>query len=191
MKKALLITFLSMFTTVCLAQESSHLKFKGIPIDGEYKAFAQKLVQKGFSLEDSSEDGILLTGTFMATPEVMVLIYPDPASKAVSMVSAMIETGNSWAKIESRYYDVINTYKEKYGEPTEHVEEFTAEVYDSNTRRMSLLEDGQCNYKTLWKTEGGSIVITPTYFNLKYYIVCTYMDEQNVKALRQTIIDDI
>jgi hypothetical protein len=107
------------------------------------------------------------------------------------MVSAMIETGNSWAKIESRYYDVINTYKEKYGEPTEHVEEFTAEVYDSNTWRMSRLEDGQCNYKTLWKTEGGSIVITPTYFNFKYYIVCTYMDEQNVKALRQTIIDDI
>ena len=110
-----------------------HLKFKGIPIDGEYKAFAQKLVQKGFCQVESSADGIVLTCNFMATPGVMVVIYPGPTSKAVSMVSAMIETGDSWAQIESKYYDVIDTYKEKYGEPTEHVEEFTAEVYNSDS----------------------------------------------------------
>lgn len=190
MKKGLIVVAAVLLSISALAQ-TEHLKFKGIPIDGEYRAFAQKLVQKGFKQVEVSTDGIVLVGNFMATPGVMVVVYPDPKSKAVSMVSAMIETGDSWAQIESKYNDVVETYKEKYGEPTEHVEEFTTEFYNSDSWRRNALHDGQCNYKTIWDTEGGRIVISPTYFNFNYYIVCAYVDEQNVKALRQTIIDDI
>lgn len=189
--KRLLILAISALLTLSLSAQDAHLKFKGIPIDGEYKAFSQKLVQKGFKQVEVSADGIVLVGNFMATPGVMVVVYPDPTSKAVSMVSAMIETCDSWAQIESKYNDVVETYKEKYGEPTEHMEEFTTEVYNSDSRRKIAVQDGQCNYKTLWETEGGRIVISPAYFKFKYYIICAYMDEQNVKALRQTIIDDI
>lgn len=192
MKKVLLIAFFALFEVICLGQESSHhLKFKGIPIDGEYKVFAQKLIQKGFRPIESTDDGIVLTGNFMATPDVMVLVYPDPTSKAVSMVSAMIECGDSWPLIESKYKEVVATYTEKYGAPTGHVEEFTADVYDSDTWRRSRLKDGQCNYKTLWEMEVGRIVISPSYLNFKYYIICAYVDEQNAKSLRQTIMDDI
>lgn len=189
--KRLIIIVVAILTAVTLNAQDAHLKFKGIPIDGEYKAFSQKLVQKGFKQVEVSADGIVLVGNFMATPGVMAVVYPDPTSKAVSMVSAMIETGDSWAQIESKYFDVIDTYKEKYGEPTQHVEEFTIEVYNSDSWRRNALHDGQCNYKTIWDTEGGRIVISPTYFNFNYYIVCAYVDEQNIKALRQTIIDDI
>ena len=190
MKKALLILLFAFLAVVCSAQDA-HLKFKGIPIDGDYKAFSQKLIQKGFKQIEVSADGIALVGNFMATPEVIVLIYPDPSSKVVTMVSAMIEAGDNWVQIEKKYFDIIDTYKEKYGEPTEHIEEFTTKVYDSDSWRLMALQNGQCNYKTLWETEGGRIVISPTYFKYNYYIVCAYVDEQNVKALRQTIIDDI
>ena len=190
-KKRFIFSVVAVLLSVTLNAQTPHLKFKGIPIDGEYKAFSQKLIQKGFKQVDISSDGIVLIGNFMATPGVMVLVYPDPTSKAVSMVSAMIDAGDSWAQIESKYYDVIDTYKEKYGEPSEHVEEFTTEVYNSDSWRKNALQDGQCNFKTFWDTEGGRIVIYPTYFNFKYYIVCSYVDEQNIKALRQTIIDDI
>ena len=189
--KRFIITVVAVLMAVTLNAQDAHLKFKGIPIDGEYKAFSQKLVQKGFKQVEASADGIILVGNFMATPEVLVVVYPDPTSKAVSMVSAMIEAGDNWAEIESGYYDVINTYKQKYGEPTEHIEEFTTKVYDSDPMRLMALQNGQCNYKTLWETEGGRIVISPTYVNFNHYIVCAYVDEQNAKALRQTIIDDI
>lgn len=173
------------------AQESAHLKFKGIPIEGNYKAFAQKLVQKGFEQLQSTNDGIVLKGTFMATPGVIIAIYPDPTSKVVYMVMAMIETDDSWANIERKYFDIIETYTEKYGEPTEHVEEFTADVHDSDSWRKISLQDGQCNYKTIWETEGGRIVIYPLYFNFNYYITCAYIDNLNREAVHQTIIDDI
>ena len=52
MKKALLILLFALLAAVCFGQEAAHLKFKGIPLDGNYKAFAQKLVQKGFKQID-------------------------------------------------------------------------------------------------------------------------------------------
>ena len=189
--KRIILAIALFLLAVTINAQNVHLKFKGIPIDGEYKAFAQKLVQKGFKQVDTSSDGIVLVGNFMATPGVMVVVYPDPTSKAVSMVAAMIDAGDNWAQIESKYNDTIGTYKKKYGEPTEHVEEFTTEVYNSDSWRKSALRDGQCDYQTLWEVDGGRIMISPVYFNFKYYILCTYADEKNVKALQQTIIDDI
>lgn len=191
MKKAFLIILLSLYAAFCYAQSDSHLKFKGIPIDGNYKEFAQKLVQKGFKMVESSQDGILLTGNFMATPSVMVLVYPDPTSKNVSTVSAMIEAGDNWPTIESKYYDVVSIYKEKYGEPSQHVEEFTTEVHNDDYFKKNALRYDQCDYKSLWEIDGGRIVLSLAYFQLNYYVVCAYVDEQNVKALHQTIIDDI
>lgn len=190
MKKGLIMVAAVLLSISALAQ-TKHLKFKGIPIDGDYKTFAQKLVQKGFKQVESTADGIVLTGNFMATSGVMVLVYPDPTSKKVSTVSAMIETGDNWPTIEGKYYDVVDIYKEKYGEPTQHVEEFTVNVHNDDFFRKNALHEGQCNYKTLWETEGGRIVLSLAYFQLKYYVICAYVDEQNVKALRQTIIDDI
>ena len=190
MKKVLIMTA-AVFLSISALAQTEHLKFKGIPIDGEYKAFAQKLVQKGFRQVESTADGIVLTGNFMATPGVMVLVYPDPTSKKVSTVSAMIEARDNWPTIEGKYYDIVDTYKEKYGEPTQHVEEFTVDVHNDDFFRKNALHDGQCNYKTLWEIEGGRIVLSLAYFQLRYYVICSYVDEQNVKALRQTIIDDI
>lgn len=142
MKKGLIMVAAVLLSISALAQ-TKHLKFKGIPIDGDYKTFAQKLVQKGFKQVESTADGIVLTGNFMATSGVMVLVYPDPTSKKVSTVSAMIETGDNWPTIEGKYYDVVDIYKEKYGEPTQHVEEFTVNVHNDDFFRKNALHEGQ------------------------------------------------
>lgn len=190
MKKILFTAIILLIASVIYAQDA-HLKFKGIPIDGNYKEFAQKLIQKDFRQIEASNDGIVLKGNFMATPGVMVIVYPEPSSKVVSVVSAMIEAGEKWPAIEGKYNDVVDTYKEKYGDPTYHIEEFTADVFNNDSMRLSRLKDGQCDYKSLWDVEGGRIVISLTYLQFNYYVMCSYLNEQNVKALRQTIIDDI
>lgn len=189
MKNIIAIITAAILSIVCFGQEA-HLKFKGISIEGNYKAFAQKLIQKGFTQIESSEDGIILSGNFMATPNVMVLVYPDPTTKAVSAVSAMIEAGNNWPSIEGQYYKVVDTYKEKYGAPKEHFESFTSSPSSDWDKKHALYE-GQCNYKSQWSVEGGRIIISLVYFQLNNYVVCAYVDEQNEKALRKTIIDDI
>lgn len=190
MKKILLVFYTALFAFSAIAQDS-HLKFKGIPVDGNYKEFAQKLVEKGFKQMDESENGVVLVGNFMASPGVMVVVYPDPTSKVISNVSAMLETGDRWPLVEKKFKDTVATYKEKYGEPTEYSEEFAPDVYDSEYFRMKAIKEGQCYYRAIWDIEGGRIAITPIYFLSQYYIICAYIDEQNTKALKQTVLDDI
>ena len=55
MKKTLLIALLTLFCTVCLAQNSGPLKFLGIPIDGTEAQFAAKLKAKGFTYSTLTE----------------------------------------------------------------------------------------------------------------------------------------
>lgn len=189
--KRLIVFAVALLLSVMVLARDAHLKFKGIPVDGNYKVFAEKLIQKGFKQKEVTPDGIVLTGNFMAEPEVIVVVYPDPTSKCVSTVAAMIDAGDNWASIERKYYSVVDTYKEKYGEPKEHVEEFDTEYSSSDLFRRSALQEGRCNYKSQWEVEGGSITISLLYLSFDYYVVCAYLDEQNVKALHQTIIDDI
>ena len=192
MKHYILIISLLLYSLISGAQEhSTHLKFKGIPIDGNYKEFAKKLVQKDFEVIESTNDGIALRGNFMAIPGTMVIVYPDPTSKAVSIVAAMIEVEDKWPALNSKYHEVVDTYKQKYGEPTEQVEEFAEETRDYDSWKLMRVRDSQCNYLTKWTIDGGEIIIKLAYFQFRYYVVCSYVDDVNIKALRQTIIDDI
>lgn len=189
--KKILLTIILAFIALSASSQDAHLKFKGIPVDGNYKAFAQKLVAKGFRQVEISDDGIALVGNFMATPDVMVVVYPDPSTKVVYNVSAMLEAGNSWNLIKNKFDEIVATYKEKYGEPTEYSEDFAPGVGSSDYSRRDSIDDNKCYYKAVWDTEGGRIGIAPAYFMAKYYIICSYIDDENIKAVRKTIIDDI
>lgn len=192
MKRALIIFSLLLCSLVCGAQEqNTHLRFKGIPIDGNYKDFANKLVQKDFVIIDSTNDGVALRGSFMAIPGTMVIVYPDPTSKIVSIVAAMIEVDDNWTALNNKYHEVVDTYKQKYGEPTEQVEGFAEEIRDYDSWKLLSVRNNQCNYSTKWKIDGGEIIIKLAYYLFDYYVVCSYVDDVNIKALRQTIIDDI
>lgn len=188
-KRLVIVAVLVLFAFSATAQ-NAHLKFKGIPIDGNYKEFAQKLIQKDFIQIESSDDGIVLLGNFMATPGVIVVVYPDPTSKVVSGVAAMIDAGNSWPSVESKYKDTVETYTEKYGAPTNHTEGFRGDIYSDFSRLVAIKEE-RCDYKATWELTEGKINIVPAYYGGSYYIVCAYVDGQNIEALRQTIIDDI
>lgn len=191
MKKLLIATIiLALLFSVSSFAQDSHLKFKGIPIDGNYVTFAQKLIQKGFRQVEEADYGVVLKGSFMAKPDVTVVVYANPVSKVVSSVAACIKPGNNWALLEKEYYSIVDTYKQKYGEPFNQTEGFSTRV-DGEYDRLSAIRDGQCDYKTEWVVEGGGIMITFQYVEYNYYVCCIYMDEQNMTALKQTIIDDI
>ena len=190
MKKVLLL-IVSLAISASLFAQGSHLSFKGIPIDGNYKEYAKKLVQKGFTQLEATEQGIVLSGTFMGKPETIVLVIGDPTTQVVSTVSALLPAGEKWPLIEQAYYETVSIYKEKYGEPGAHVEEFTADVYDSDSWRINRLESGQCTYKSQWEIEGGRIVIALTHMEIGNFVAVGYVDHQNEAVNHQSVIDDI
>jgi hypothetical protein len=191
MKRLFLTFFVTLFAVALYGQtESPHLTFKGIPIDGNYKVFAQKLVQKGLKQQESSDTYIVLKGYFAGQSDVQIVVYSNPETNIVTSVAALIEVEGKWGQIENKYYNTVDLYKEKYGEPSMHFEEFTTDVY-SDYNKCCALDEGYCNYQSSWEVLGGTISILPISYQREYYILCVYRDSQNHEAEHQSIIDDI
>lgn len=196
MKKIYLTLVSVLVSLAAVAQASSgHLSFKGLPIDGHYKTFAQQLIQKGFSPAMEDNAGIFLRGTFMGEPGVTVLVRPNHSTLSAVSVIAMIDAGDSWPGIEQKYYDVVSTYMKKYGRPSHHNEKFTTDVYTDNDRKKAI-KDGQCVYNSIWELNEGVIGIglissDTLYFLKGNFVFCWYSDRQNAEKERQSKIDDI
>ena len=191
MKRSILILFLLLCALACGAQESTiHLRFKGIPVDGNYETFAQTLIKKGFTLQSTGDDGLMLKGPFMGESDVSVVVIPEPKNGALTSVMAMIDAGHNWQSIENKYRHVVNTYKEKYGEPAETVESFTNDI-SSDILKLHYLNEGKCDFHSTWQFDYGKIMISIAYIDLTEYIVCLYVNEENAKSYHKAIIDDI
>ena len=179
-----------LLTLSSMAQEAGHLQFKGIPLDGNYKVFAQKLVQKGFRQLDARDGIINLSGTFLGQQDVLVSVNASPGTDVVYSVVALLEAEATWAKVESLYRGTVEVYKDKYGEPKSQVEKFSGDPR-TDLAKLTYLKNGQCNFITKWKTAEGEIYVFPVYTGGKYFISCTYMDKQNIKAQHQSLLEDI
>ena len=190
MKKVFCLLTVLLFS-VSLQAQNAHLSFKGIPMDGDYKAFAQKLVQKGLKVETTTSEFVGLSGRFMHYLDVMVFVYPNPTDKFVSSVVAAIDAGKSWASVEDQYNLVVATYQSKYGQPSEHIEEFTEDVYDSDTWRLMRLRENRCNYYSKWELDEGTILIQLAYSEPVYYVLCFYYDKQNQVDRLKEILEEI
>ncbi len=191
MKKLLLLTVAIAISASMLAQ-APHMKFKGLEINGNYKTFAQNLVKQGFKIIESAEDGIILTGNFMAHPETMTIVYPDPKTKNVTMVAAFIETDDTWISMEREFLSIVETYKQKYGEPAEFATSFNVEEKDlSDAWKKMYLQDGRCNYVARFETAEGAIGISIVYYMRKYGVMIACIDGQNKAEMDKAILDDI
>ena len=191
MKKILLLIVTIIFSVSMMAQ-SPHMKFKGLEINGNYKTFAQNLVKQGFKIVETAEDGIVLTGNFMAHPETMTIVYPDPKTKNVTVVAAFIETDDTWISMEREFFSIVETYKKKYGEPEEFSTRFNVDETDiSDTGKKMYLQDGRCEYISRFETAEGAIVISIVYYLMEYGVMIAYIDGQNKAEMDKAIFDDI
>ena len=191
MRKLFLLS-LTIIISISMMAQAPHMKFKGLEINGNYKTFAQNLVKQGFKIVESVDDGIVLTGNFMAHPETMTIVYPDPKTKNVTMVAAFIETDGNWISMEKEFLSTVETYKQKYGDPAEYSTRFNVDEEDlSDSWKKMYLQDGRCEYVARFETAEGVIGITIVYYLRKYGVMIAYIDGQNKAEMDKAIFDDI
>lgn len=191
MKLRCLVPLFALCLSLSSSAQSGHLKFKGIEICGDFKVFAKSLSEKGFTEIESSDDGVVLLGTFMGRPGTMTVVYPDPQTKIVTSVAAMTDGGDNWPTVERNYDSIVDTYKQKYGAPQETVREFKDYKYSDDSLKLLYLEKGNCEYRTKWEMDEGVIGITLAHVFGKNMICILYADRQNYAKLQEGILDDI
>ena len=156
MKKHFLTLLLCCFAICGFAQE--HLSFKGIPITGSMTSFCQKLKTKGF-VQIGSEGNIrLFKGDFTGRQATVGAVAADNGQDVFTVAVFFDETGN-WNTLVNTYEHYKDLYIEKYGNPTQCVENNPSRS-DSNTSLMYELFQGRVTYACIFEAPGGLIQIS-------------------------------
>lgn len=175
------------------ADTTEHMTFKGVPIDGTLNEFVLKMKKSGFS-HINTEDGVaMLKGDFAAYKDCIVGVVTLNQKDLVSKITVIFSECNTWSSLSSNYYNLKELLSEKYGEPSEVVEEFDTnrEPEDDNSK-MHELGMNRCKYYSNYETKNGSIqlVIENDGFSASF-VRLSYFDKINSKIIRAKAIDDL
>lgn len=171
--KTRFLTFLfCILTSVVFSQE--HLKFKGIPINGDLNTFTNALVKAGFKLDDTDQIINTLSGEFVNN-KCTIFVVATKKSKVVWRVKVYLPEVENWFSIKVKYLNLKKEFTEKYGIGDSY--EFFSKPYDEGDGyEMQALELEKCTYSTYFKTVNGSICLEISKFK---QIAISYDDKIN------------
>jgi hypothetical protein len=188
-----LTLFLSLSTLLILSQESEHLCFKGVPINGTLNEYISKMEKSGFALV-GTEDGVaILEGEFAAYKGCTIAAVTLEQKDLVSNISVIFPGGDTWSSFSSDYFNLKELLTEKYGKPSEVVEKFDSytEPRDDNNRMYQVTMD-RCKYHSTFELANGSIQLSIEKGDFSGgFVLLSYFDKVNSDIVRQKAIDDL
>ena len=178
MKKSIVTFFVLVVTLVSFAQnDTEHLTFKGVPIDGTLSEYVKKMKSAGFEYLEGGIDYAVLQGDFAGFKDCNVLIYTLDAINVVSKICVLFPECNVWSSLEQNYNLLKSMLSQKYGVPTEVV--------------LFELYMDRCTWYTLYETPKGDIKLSLQKGDWDYFVSLMYYDKINTDAVRSSAIDDL
>ncbi len=177
------------------AQNSEHLKFKGVPIDGTLNEYVSKMKQAGFVLE-GTEDGIaLLSGEFAGYSDCIVGVQTLQKLNLVHEIVVLFPSQDKWSGLSYDYERLKTMLTKKYGEPDECMEKFNASssTTSDDNGKMFHVKMNNCKYHSVFNTDNGSITLTIS--NDGYEFGCRvklfYTDKINSEIFDDAAMEDL
>lgn len=190
MKKLILIMMVLVGLTA--TAQTSHLTFKGIPIDGSLNTFVGKLKQKGFTHMGSEQGVALLKGEFASYKGCTVFVSQHE-SGIVNRVAVVFPEKDTWSGLYGNYSSLKEMLTQKYGEPQEVVEEFQGYSKPRNDGdRMYEVQFDRCKYYCDFIADNGIIELRIAHDGvLSCFVTLLYIDSENENKVQSSAIDDL
>ncbi|MBO5829486.1 MAG: hypothetical protein J6R59_13690 [Paludibacteraceae bacterium] len=189
------LSFLMILISSSFAQNSEHLKFKGVPIDGTLNEYVSKMKQAGFVLE-GTEDGVaLLSGEFAGYSDCVVGVKTLQKLNLVHEIVVLFPPQDKWAGLSYDYERLKTMLTKKYGKPYECMEKFNAPSYmiEDDNDKMREVVMNNCIYYSTYNTDNGSITLTIS--NDGYELACRvklfYTDKINSEIFDNAAMEDL
>ena len=175
MKKVLFLLALSTMIATLSHAQMKHLEFLGVPIDGEYETFVNKMIAKGFEKGDKEN---ILYGTFFGR-QVALTVNTNSATKMVNDVNVFFILPD-----ERNLRDFYSEIKERFS--IKYKDEFLSEIQSDNLTGLPSFHIVMKLYpedKELIRDRAyGIISVYQTNFGEKdpiYQLVISYRDQAN------------
>lgn len=189
--KQLIFTILLLLNVAICSAQTTHMKFKGIPMVGTLNSFVQKLKGKGFTYLGQQDGMAFLKGEFAATKGCTVGVARFSDRDQVNLVAVIFPEEETWNGIMKSYYSLKDMLTEKYGNP-ESVEDFTDREPSSDFLKFHALLNDECNYISEFPCEGGKIQLTMKKQDYNSAaVILRYIDKANTDETRKKIMDEL
>ncbi len=193
MKKLALLLIALVAMQFSIAQNSEHMVFKGISIDGNINDFTVKLKQKGFTHLGTENGMALFKGEFAAYKDCTIGAVSSKSTNLVSKVAVIFPKQETWSMLYDNYNQLKSMLTQKYGEPAENIEKFEgySEPRNDNSRMHEVKMD-RCKYISVWTTDKGQIELTISHGDyLDCFVMLSYWDKINTEKVGASAIDDL
>lgn len=175
--------------------ENTHLKFKGVPIDGTLEKFVSRMKRKGFKHVESLNNCEVLEGDFADFKKCTIYVSTLDSKDLVSRISVAFPEQEQWEYLYGDYKYLKELLTEKYGKPSECVERFQSTYGmkpQDNQERMLNVGLNNCTYETHFAVGNGEIVLWIGHDGVSScYVMLSYKDKINGNAVREHAKDDL
>lgn len=198
MKKTFLTVIVVLTAMISLAHaqvndgSSAHLTFKGVPIDGKLSQYIVKMEKSGFAHIGTEEGIAFFEGEFASYPGCFVFVVSLKEIDLVGKVAVVLPESDTWSILSNNYFTLKELLTEKYGEPSEIVEEFVDGEPSNDDMKMLAVKMDKCKYITSYETEKGTIDLSIEHQESQSCsVLIQYYDKINGDIIRAKAIDDL
>lgn len=191
MKKIIIsIAIIFSFIFASAQTNNEHLTFKGIPITGPLNEFVSKLEKDGFTHLETTEGIVFLEGSFAGFPGCTICVSPQNVkNNNVGGVVVFFPQQEQWSALETVYTSIKNNLIQKYGYPSNCVEEFQGySTPTDNLDKLYKLKMDLCNYTCIFENAKGFITLS---LNSNCLVQLIYLDRACFDSNNSNTMDDL
>lgn len=176
-------------------EQSCHLKFKGVPIDGKLEKFVTRMKRKGFKYLETDGGVVVLQGDFADFKDCMVYVCTLDNKDLVSRISVVFPEQEQWKYLYGDYKHLKGLLTEKYGKPYSCVEKSNKSYgveHHSDDSKMFNVKFNESKYETRFVCDNGEIVLWIEHDeHFSCFVMLTYKDKANSDVIREHAKDDL
>ena len=197
MKKILSTLYLTLISMISFAQvkadTSGHLTFKGIAIDGTLDEYVSKMKRIGFRHLSTNDGNAMLEGDFASYKNCIISVSTLKQKDLVHKIDVMFPDKDKWSTLSGNYFDLKQLLTEKYGIPSNIVEEFDTRIEPRDDQsKMYEVQFDHCKYYSNWTVDKGEIQLSIEHIGMRRcFIKLTYFDKSNSATIKKQALEDL
>lgn len=174
-----IVSLVVMLMCVLPSFAQTHMKFKGIDIDGSFTSFISKLKATG-GYKDLRLDGELVgvEGSFAGYSNVTIMPVKTAKTSTVWKVAVFLDDSESWSTLKSQYRTLKENLSLKYGTPQSY-EFFSDPYYEGDGYEIQALRKEKCTWVSFFEAEEGTVYVEITSTGYKGCVHIVYEDKAN------------